>query len=224
MRPTRRRRRPHRHRPRRGTQGDSLTIKAIDPSKFERGSSVGSGHGTCAEVQRTRAACGKARGLPAAGRHQRGSQSTSRAPTTASCPGRRRTGRTGRSGRTGASIRAPFPIRTRCTTSSTAPSSCTSGCGSAARPGRRSCACGRTRRRTCWSCPGLPSDVPQRGVTLTSWQRAMICKNLNARVLTAIRTYRDAYRGTGPEQIPSLNSGASAPDLPTPALPDPSAS
>ena len=52
----------------------------------------------------------------------------------------------------------------------------------------------------------------------------MICKNLNARVLTAIRTYRDAYRGTGPEQIPSLNSGATAPDLPTPALPDPSAS
>ncbi len=49
-------------------------------------------------------------------------------------------------------------------------------------------------------------------------------QDLNARVLTAIRTYRDTYRGTGPEQIPSLNSGASAPDLPTPALPDPSAS
>jgi hypothetical protein len=43
-------------------------------------------------------------------------------------------------------------------------------------------------------------------------------------VLTAIRTYRDTYRGTGPEQIPSLNSGAGAADLPTPALPDPTAS
>ena len=51
----------------------------------------------------------------------------------------------------------------------------------------------------------------------------MICKTWNARALTAIRTYRDAYRGTGPEQIPSLNTGASAQDLPTPALPDPTA-
>lgn len=70
--------------------------------------------------------------------------------------------------------------------------------------------------------PGLPADVPQRGVTVTSWQRAMICKTWNARTLAAIRTYRDAYRGRGPEQIPSLNSGGTADDLPTPALPDPS--
>lgn len=71
--------------------------------------------------------------------------------------------------------------------------------------------------------PGLPADVPQRGVTVTSWQRAMICKTWNARTLAAIRAYRDVYRGTGPQQIPSLNSGASAIDLPTPALPNPSA-
>ena len=71
--------------------------------------------------------------------------------------------------------------------------------------------------------PGLPADVPQRGTTVTSWQRAMICPTVNARVLAAIRTYRDTYRGTGPEQIPSLNSGATAKDLPTPLLPDPSA-
>jgi pyruvate/2-oxoglutarate dehydrogenase complex dihydrolipoamide acyltransferase (E2) component len=69
--------------------------------------------------------------------------------------------------------------------------------------------------------PGLPADVSQRGVTVTSWQRAMVCKTWNARTVAAIRTYRDVYRGTGPEQIPSLNSGSSAPDLPTPALPDP---
>jgi hypothetical protein len=70
--------------------------------------------------------------------------------------------------------------------------------------------------------PGLPGDVPTRGVTVTSWQRAMICKRWNGRTTAAIRAYRDAYRGTGPEQIPSLNSGASAPDLPTPVLADPS--
>ena len=69
--------------------------------------------------------------------------------------------------------------------------------------------------------PGLPADVPPRGVTVTSWQRALICKSWNARTLAAIRAYRDTYRGAGPEQIPSLNSGASAPDLPTPALPNP---
>ena len=71
--------------------------------------------------------------------------------------------------------------------------------------------------------PGLPADVSQRGVTVTSWQRAMICKTWNARTLAAIRAYRDAYRGAGPEQIPSLNSGGRATDLPTPALPNPTA-
>jgi hypothetical protein len=69
--------------------------------------------------------------------------------------------------------------------------------------------------------PGLPADVPQRGVTVTSWQRAMVCKTWNARTVAAIRTFRDVYRGTGPEQIPSLNSGAVAEDLPIPVLPDP---
>jgi hypothetical protein len=69
--------------------------------------------------------------------------------------------------------------------------------------------------------PGRPADVPPHGATITSWQRAMICKTWNARVLPAIRSYRDTYRGTGPEQVPSLNTGTSAADLPTPALPDP---
>jgi Protein of unknown function (DUF3105) len=71
--------------------------------------------------------------------------------------------------------------------------------------------------------PGLPADVPVKGATITSWQRAMICKKWNPRVLGAIITYRDTYRGTGPEQIPSLNTGTSAKDLPTPVLADPSA-
>ncbi len=71
--------------------------------------------------------------------------------------------------------------------------------------------------------PGRSPDVPARGATVTSWQRAMICKTWNARVLPAIRTYRDTYRGTGPEQVPSLNTGTTATDLPLPALPDPTA-
>lgn len=69
--------------------------------------------------------------------------------------------------------------------------------------------------------PGLPPDVVRKGVTVTSWQRAMICKAWNARTLAAIRTYRDTYRGTGPEQVPSLNTGTGASDLPTPAIADP---
>jgi hypothetical protein len=69
--------------------------------------------------------------------------------------------------------------------------------------------------------PGLPADVPVKGATITSWQRAMVCKKWNPRALAAIITYRDTYRGTGPEQIPSLNTGTSATGLPTPVLPDP---
>lgn len=71
--------------------------------------------------------------------------------------------------------------------------------------------------------PGQPADVSRRGATITSWQRAMICKTWNPRTLNAIRAYRDTYRGTGPERVPSLNTGTGAEDLPTPALPDPSA-
>jgi Protein of unknown function (DUF3105) len=71
--------------------------------------------------------------------------------------------------------------------------------------------------------PGRPGDVPVNGATITSWQRAMICKKWNPRVLGAIRTYRDVYRGTGPEQVPSLNTGTTAEDMPAPALPDPTA-
>ena len=71
--------------------------------------------------------------------------------------------------------------------------------------------------------PGLPADVPQRGATVTSWQRAMVCKTWNPRTLKAIRIYRDIYRGTGPEQIPSLDSGASARTCPRRRCPNPTA-
>jgi hypothetical protein len=71
--------------------------------------------------------------------------------------------------------------------------------------------------------PGLPADVPRRGVTVTSWQRALVCKVWNPRTLNAVTAYRDAYRGAGPEQVPSLNSGQAAEDLPVPVLPNPTA-
>ena len=52
----------------------------------------------------------------------------------------------------------------------------------------------------------------------------MVCKKSGTRAaLNAIRTYRDAYRGTGPEQVPSLNTGTAAQDLPKPVLPNPTA-
>ena len=69
--------------------------------------------------------------------------------------------------------------------------------------------------------PGRPADVPPNGATITSWQRAMICKKWNPRVLGAISTYRDTYRGTGPEQVPSLNTGTGAKDLPKPGAAGP---
>jgi hypothetical protein len=71
--------------------------------------------------------------------------------------------------------------------------------------------------------PGLPADVPRRGATVTSWQRAMICRVWNPRTLNAVRVYRDIYRGAGPEQVPSLNTGTGAQDLPKPVLPNPTA-
>ena len=49
----------------------------------------------------------------------------------------------------------------------------------------------------------------------------MVCKKWNPRVLNAIRVYRDTYRGTGPEQVPSLNTGTTEPGLPKPVLPNP---
>jgi hypothetical protein len=71
--------------------------------------------------------------------------------------------------------------------------------------------------------PGRPADVPPRGATVTSWQRAMICQTWTARTLAAVRAYRDTYRGTGPEQVPAISTGASLEDLPIPVLPDPAA-
>ena len=74
------------------------------------------------------------------------------------------------------------------------------------------------RRRTSWWCPGSPPTC-RRAARRHELAARVICKSGTLRILAAIRTYRDTYRGAGPEQIPSLNTGASAPDLPTPARP-----
>jgi hypothetical protein len=205
------------------TKSDSLTIKAVDPSKFERGSSVGAGMGPAPKfvvpVRRAAKAAGcRLRGDISAGRNhvqQPDYSLVPRPPTNG--PHRPIWADWGFY-----TTPVPYPYEVH----NLEHGAVVLHLG--LRVGR---AIG-TQVVRLWAAsppymlivPGLPTDAPQRGVTVTSWQRAMICKTLNARVLTAIRTYRDAYRGTGPEQIPSLNSGASAPDLPTPALPDPTAS
>jgi hypothetical protein len=61
---------------------------------------------------------------------------------------------------------------------------------------------------------------PARGVVVTSWQRWMSCPRWSPRVPAAIAAYRDAYRGTGPEQAPAIDSGRTVPGLPAPALRD----
>jgi uncharacterized protein DUF3105 len=206
-----------------GAQQDTLTIKAVDPSRFERGSSVGTGMGPAprftAPVRRaaTLARC-RLRGDISAGRNhvqQPDYSLVPRPPTNG--PHRPIWANWGFY-----TSPVPYPYEVHNLEHGAVVVHLGLQIGRAA----------GTQVVRLWAnsppymlvVPGLPADVPQRGVTVTSWQRAMLCKTLNARVVTAIRTYRDAYRGRGPEQIPSLNSGASAPDLPTPALPDPTAS
>jgi hypothetical protein len=71
--------------------------------------------------------------------------------------------------------------------------------------------------------PETFAQFPAHGVVVTSWQRWMSCRRWSPKVPAAIAAYRDAYRGTGPEQVAALNAGASAPGLPTPVVPDPGA-
>ena len=171
-----------------GTQGDGLTIKAIDPSKFMRGSSVGLRRGPGTDGLADRAARGQARRLPAALGSQRG-----RHPPAAlrlvplhvdnpdyskrAAPADERPAPSDL-GRLGLLPAARAVRRTRCTTSSTARVVIHLGLESAARPGTQVVRMWAASPPYMLVVPGLPADVPQRGVTVTSWQRAMICKNL----------------------------------------------
>ena len=72
--------------------------------------------------------------------------------------------------------------------------------------------------------PATGGDVPVSGITTTSWQRALLCPTASATTITAIRTFRDAYRGRSREAVPSANAGVTASELPQPAIPEPAAS
>ena len=60
-------------------------------------------------------------------------------------------------------------------------------------------------------------------ITVTSWQRWMVCKTWTPKVIAAIRAYRNAYRGTGPEQVGAVDADTSGVDLPS-DFPTPSVS
>lgn len=89
--------------------------------------------------------------------------------------------------------------------------------------------------RTLWSdrpaymivTPDAPATTPKNGIVVTSWQRWMVCKPFAAKHLGAIRAFRDAYAGAGPEnQVGdtslSESRGGGAPGLPKPLTRDPS--
>ena len=73
--------------------------------------------------------------------------------------------------------------------------------------------------------PGA-EGVPPRGLVAVSWQRRLECVPFEPSDVTALRAFRDAYRGTGPEAAPAVNVPADVgrpDDLPRPARPDPGA-
>jgi Protein of unknown function (DUF3105) len=74
--------------------------------------------------------------------------------------------------------------------------------------------------------PDTSASFPKNGVVVTSWQRWMVCKPFKVSQIAAIKTYRDTFRGAGPENAKgdtrlAQNGGANAPGLPKPALSDP---
>lgn len=71
--------------------------------------------------------------------------------------------------------------------------------------------------------PATAGDTPAPGITTTSWQRALLCPTTSAKTITAIRTFRDAYRGRSREAVPSANAGTTANNLPTPTIAEPAA-
>lgn len=74
--------------------------------------------------------------------------------------------------------------------------------------------------------PGRSKDFPAAGVVVTSWQRWLVCKPFQASDLAAIRAFRDAYRGTGPEAVSGIHdpAGVDFPGANEPLVEDPGAS
>jgi hypothetical protein len=74
--------------------------------------------------------------------------------------------------------------------------------------------------------PGRSKDFPAAGVVVTSWQRWLVCKPYQSSDIEAIRAFRDAYRGTGPEGSAALHGSGDVPfpGTPKPIVEDPGAS
>ena len=212
--------------------GDTLTIKAIDPSKFMRGSSVGFGEGPAPSiapaVQRAarNAGCTLRSDPSAVGIHL---LITDIVPLHINYPDYRHVPRPPTNGHhrpiwaNWGFYQQPVPYAYEVHNLEHGGIIIHLGVKITRAAGERVVRLWAASPPFMLIVPGLPADVPSRGATITSWQRAMICKKWNPRVLGAIIAYRDTYRGTGPEQVPSLNTGTGAKDLPTPVLPDPTA-
>jgi hypothetical protein len=73
--------------------------------------------------------------------------------------------------------------------------------------------------------PGRSTGFPPAGVVVTSWQRWLVCRPYRADMLAAVRAFRDAYRGTGPESAAALNAAGETtfPGAPRPLVADPGA-
>lgn len=66
--------------------------------------------------------------------------------------------------------------------------------------------------------PDTSATFPAKGVVVGAWQRWMVCKPFAAAQIPAIDKFITAYRGKGPEEVGSVDSGGSAPGLPKPAV------
>jgi hypothetical protein len=212
--------------------GDQLTIKSIDPSKFLRGSSVGFGEGPAPALSPRVRTAAKAAGCTlradtsAAGIHLTASDVV---PLHVQSPDYSTQARPPTNGfhrpiwANWGFYQQPVPYAYEVHNLEHGGIAIHIGLAVTRKQGTRVIQLWADSPPYLVIVPGLPADVSRRGVTVTSWQRAMVCKTWNSRTVAAIQAYRDVYRGTGPEQLPSLDSGGSAKDLPTPVLPDPSA-
>ena len=215
-----------------GSAGDQLTIKSIDPSKFLKGSSVGFGEGPPPALAPTVRKAAKAAGCrlradtSAVGIHL---QASDIVPLHVQDPDYSTQARPPTNGfhrpiwANWGFYQQPVPYAYEVHNLEHGGIAIHIGLAVTRKQGTRVIQLWADSPPYLVIAPGRPADVSRRGVTVTSWQRAMVCKTWNARTVAAIRIYRDVYRGAGPEQIPSLNSGGNAGDLPTPVLPDPTA-
>ena len=67
--------------------------------------------------------------------------------------------------------------------------------------------------------PDESTGFPAKGVVVGSWQRWMVCKPFTpAKHVAVIERFITTYRGRGPEDVPSVNTGGSERGLPKPLV------